>query len=95
MYKDHAAYRLKATSAGIMAMGYVPSVAAASSKMTAHDKDGKEAINDNVPGDIRANLDPNGVYNTPTDCSRLTSNSSTTAAKKACKHSKNSSNKKV
>ena len=94
VYSDRAAYRPKSTSAGITATGYAPKVAVASSNWNAHDKDGEEAINDNVPGDIWSNLDADKLYNTPTDQSRQTSDSSTTAAKKARKNSKNSSDKK-
>ena len=83
---DRAAYRPKATSAGITTTGYAPNFAVASSESNAHDKDAKEAIDDTAA---------DGVYNTPTDQSRLTNESSTTAAKKARMHSKHSSNKKV
>ena len=95
MYSDRAAYRLKATSAGVTATGYTLNVAVASSDLNEHAKDSKEAITNNVPGDIRENLDANGVYNTLPDRSRLTNDTSTTAAKRVCNHSKNSSNKKV
>ena len=61
----------------------------------ADDSDREEATNKEVPEDVWANLDGDGVYITPVDQSRLTSNSLTTAAKKACKHSKNLPNKKV
>ena len=90
---DRAAYCRKATSAGITAKGYAPNVAVASSKTNARNKDGEEAIDDDVPEDIWAKLDAGGVYNRPTDQSRLTSNTSTTAAKKTCENSENSSNK--
>ena len=58
------AYRPKATSPVITATGYTPNVAVTSSKTNVHDKDGEETIDDNVPGDVLANLDANGVYNT-------------------------------
>ena len=85
----------KATSAEITVTGYVPNDDSPSSDSNGDGDDDKEAINDNVPGDIRANIDADGLYSTPTDSRlRLTSNMSTKVAKKACKHSKNSSNKK-
>ena len=95
MCNDRAAYHRKAMSAGITATGYTPNVVVASSEMNAHNKDDKEAIDDNVPGDVWENLEANGDYNSSADQPRLTGDSSTTAAKKAHKHSKNSSNNKV
>jgi hypothetical protein len=54
------------------------------------DEDDKEAINEDVPEDVRANLDADGVCSTPTDRNlRLTSNTLTTVAKKAGKNLKN------
>ena len=96
VYTNRATYRPKATSAGITAItGYVPSVASVSSKTHTDDADGEDVIDKDVPGDVRANVGGNGVYNTPTDQSWLTSDLSTTAVKKARKYSKNSSNNKV
>ena len=91
---NRVAYRPKATSAGITSTGYAPNVAVASSNLNGDNEDGEKAIDDNVPEDIWANLDAVGLCNTTTDRSRLTSNTSTTAAKKAQKNSKKSSNKK-
>ena len=91
---NRTAYCPKAMGAGITSTGYAPNVAVTSSNLNGDDKDGKEAIDKDGPGDIRANLDANNVYNTPTDRSRLTSDLSTTVTKKTCKSSKNSSNKK-
>ena len=89
---NRAAYRPKAMSAGITSAGYAPNVVVVSSDLNGDDKDGDEAINDDVPENIQANLDADGLYNTPTDRSWLTSDTSTTEAKKAHNNSKNSSN---
>ena len=79
---DRAAYRPKATSAGITSAGYTPNEDIPSSNSNGDNEDGKEAIDDNVPGDIRANLDANGLYSTPTySRSRPMSNTLTTVAK--------------
>ena len=70
MWGDRTAYHPKATSAGITSAGYAPNVDISSSDSNGDNKDGKEAIGDKVPEDIRANIDADGVYSTPTD-SRL------------------------
>ena len=67
VYSDRTAYRPKATSAGITATGYAPSVAVSSSKTNADTADDKEDTNKDVQWDIQPNLDGDGVYNTPTD----------------------------
>ena len=63
---ERAAYRPKDTSAGITATGYAPGAAVASSVTKLEDSDEKETTNEEVPEDVQANLDGNGVYNTPT-----------------------------
>ena len=92
---EHYCNLKDATSAGITTTGYASSVMVASSVTNTDDSDREETSGKEVPEDVWVNLDGDGVYSTPTDLSRLTSDSSTTAAKKACKHSKNLPNKKV
>ena len=86
VYNGCVAYRQKATSAGITAAGYVPSVTVMSSVTNAYNSDWEEVIGKVVPEDVCVNLDSNGVYNTPTDQSWLTSNLSTNVTKKARTH---------
>ena len=64
------------------------------SDLNGDDEDAEEAINEDVPEDVRANLDADGVYSTPTDRLWTTNDTSNTAAKKARKNLNNSSNKK-
>ena len=85
VYLDRAAYVPKATSAGITASGYAQN----------DDSDDEEQNSDEVPRDISAILDADGCYNTPTDRSRLTSDSSNALAKKRRMNLKKSSNKSV
>ena len=73
VYDNRTAYSLKAMSAGVTSMSYAPIIAAASSNSNGDDDDGKEGIDGNVSEDIRANLDADGLYNTPTGQLRLRS----------------------
>jgi hypothetical protein len=93
VYLERAAYQPKATSAGITATGFAGSAAATSSNEDSDtDADTGQGA---VPDSVIANLERTGVYTTPTVRSRLTSESSNTAAtKKGRKTSRNSSNKK-
>ena len=95
MCGDCAVYRPKARSAGTISAGYAPNVDIASSDLNGDSEDGEEAINDNVPEDIRANVDANGVYNTSRDQLQLTSDTLTVTAKKAHKNSKTHQTKRV
>ena len=52
VYNDRVAYRPKATSAGIMATGYVSSVTVTSSVTNTDDSDGEETIGKEVPEDV-------------------------------------------
>ena len=90
---DRAAYCSKATSAQITVTGYPPNDDRHSSDSKEDDDDSKEAFHDEVPGNVRMNIDADGLYSTPPDIrSRLTSNTLTTNAKKTRKWSKTSSN---
>ena len=90
---DRTAYRPKATSAEITVTGYAPNTDSQSSDSNGDSNDSKEASNNDVPGNVQANLDADGLSSTPPDIrSRLTSNTLTTNAKKTRKWSKTSSN---
>ena len=92
---DRAAYRPKVTSAEITVTSYAPNNDSQSSDSNGDDDGSKEASHDKVPGNVRTNLNADGLYSTPPDSrSRLKSNTSTTNAKKARKRSKTSSKKK-
>ena len=90
---DLTAFCPKATSARISVGGYQPNDDHSSD--LGDDDDVSKSYIDNVPGNVRANLDGGGLYSTPPDSrSRLTSDTSTTNQNKTRKRSKTSSNKK-
>ena len=87
---DRAAFCPKATSAQISIAGCQRNVD--SSSDSGDDVDVRQS--DDIPGNVRANLDGGGLYSTTPDSrSRLTSDSSTTNQKKTRKRSKLLSNK--
>ena len=87
---DRAAFCPKATSAQISIAGCQRNVD--SSSDSGDDVELRQA--NDVPANVRANLDGGGLYSTPPDSrSRLTSDSSTTNQKKTRKRSKLLSNK--
>ena len=87
---DRAAFCPKATRAQISVVGCQPNEDPSSDS----GDDDDVSKSDNIPGNMRSNLDGGGLYRTPPDSrSRVTSDSSTTNRKKTRKRSKTSLNK--
>ena len=87
---DRAAFCPKATRAQISVVGCQPNEDPSSDS----GDDDDVSKSDNIPGNMRSNLDGGGLYRTPPDSrSRVTSDSSTTNQKKTRKRSKTSLNK--